>query len=739
MDSPHHARPRRFALAAVFFALFLPCVPVAAASRPPKDLSLAIRFKDGKARFRQGEIIRLVLEFSSPTRNVYGGSTASYDRSGRIHLETFEVTPREGTADPLYDYYNSGVGVFFSGGLSSTFTLGEKPFTLDRDVNEWVRFDRPGHYTLRVTSPRVSRRGVLPEARWESIILTSNTLEIEIVPATPDWAAAELLRVVAALDGKDQAAREQAQLALRFLGTEAAAVEMARRIARGESYYLGVVGSPHRAIAVRELERLLEAPDTPISAELLGNLSTFAFYERLTDPMPRWQEGDAEATKVFQAEVERRRALYAEINAAYTKRLAAALATKTAAARPVTLQTLFSALRDEVDPALRGALIASFGELPAESQRSLLLSSWGRLAGPEMLPVLRRVYDSLPDADVETRGVVLSRLIELSPEEGRVRVLAELRRPALRIRVSAAAGLPDESLPELDELLSARLTNRDDPAAFESAAAVVARVGSPALLPVAAEVYDAQAGRWSCAIGAPLLAYLLRVDPLAGAERLRAALAAREETGCYRSVLEDVARLRMSPEIEEIAVAALGDPEPEVVQNAAGVLGRYGSPDAARHLWERLEALGATRRGKPAISDNSTRPDERAALAVESLLVEALTNSPRWAIGPQEYERLASLSVSEGRRASIRQQAQWLAAGVPVGFSIDGSEPGSVSVGSQRYRSVAAARERFLQYPRGTVFLWSAGPSKTAGAAFDELRTWLEQNGMRLERSPERP
>ena len=738
MDSPHHASLRRFALAAISFALFLPCVPAAAASGPPKDLSLAIRFKDGKASFRQGEIIRLVLEFSSPTRNVYGGSTASYDRSGRIHLESFEVTPKDGTADPLDDYYNSGIGVFFIGGLSSTFTLGEKPFTLDRDVNEWVRFDRPGRYSLRVTSPRVGRLGAPTDARPESITLTSNALELEIVPATPDWAAAELRRVVAALDGKDQAAREQAQLALRFLGTEAAAVEMARRIARGESYYLGVVGSPHRAIAVRELERLLEAPDTPISAELLGNLSTFAFYERLTEPMPRWQEGDAEATRVFRAEVERRRAMYAEINAGYTKRLAAALATKTPAARALTLQTLFSALPD-ADAALRGALIASFGELPAESQRSLLLSSWGRLAGPEMLPVLRRVCDSLPDADVETRGVVLSRLIELSPEEGRERVLAELRRPALRIPVSAAAGLPDESLPELDELLSARLTNRDDPAAFESAVALVARFGSPALLPVAAEVYDAQAGRWACAIEAPLLAYLLRVDPLAGAERLRAALAARKETGCYRSILEDVARLHMSPEIEEIAVAALGDPEPEVVQNAAGVLGRYGSPEAARHLWERLEALGATRRGKPAISDDSTRPDERMALTVESALVEALTNSPRWVLGPQEYERLASLSVSEGRRASLRQQAQWFAAGVPVGFSIDGSEPGSVSVGSQRFRSVTAARERFLQYPRGTIFLWSAGSSKTDGAAFDELRTWLEQNGMRLERRTERP
>src|SRR5829696_9179693 len=108
MGFPHYARQRRFALAAISFALFLPCVPAAASTQPPKDLSLTIRFKDGKARFRQGEIVRVVLEFSSSTRN-YGGSTANYDRSGRLHLETFEVTPTEGTSDPLYDYYHSGI------------------------------------------------------------------------------------------------------------------------------------------------------------------------------------------------------------------------------------------------------------------------------------------------------------------------------------------------------------------------------------------------------------------------------------------------------------------------------------------------------------------------------------------------------------------------------------------------------------------------------------------------------
>jgi hypothetical protein len=144
VDSPYHVRLRRFALAAISFALLLPCIPAAAATRPPKDLSLTIRFKDAKARLRQGEIVGLVLEFSSPARNTYGGSTASYDRGGRLDFESFEVMPKAGTADPLRTYYHSGVGGLRVGGLSSAFTLGEKPFTLDRDLNEWVRFDRPG-------------------------------------------------------------------------------------------------------------------------------------------------------------------------------------------------------------------------------------------------------------------------------------------------------------------------------------------------------------------------------------------------------------------------------------------------------------------------------------------------------------------------------------------------------------------------------------------------------------------
>jgi hypothetical protein len=51
-------------------------------------------------------------------------------------------------------------------------------------LNEWVALDDPGHYTLYVTTGRVSRRGPTKD---EPLQLRSNSLEFDVVAASPEW------------------------------------------------------------------------------------------------------------------------------------------------------------------------------------------------------------------------------------------------------------------------------------------------------------------------------------------------------------------------------------------------------------------------------------------------------------------------------------------------------------------------------------------------------------------------
>jgi hypothetical protein len=69
-------------------------------------------------------------------------------------MEQFHVTPSG--RDPLANYY--GIGGYMGGGLGSSQVLNNEPVIMREDLNEWVALDEPGHYTLTVTTTRISRR-----------------------------------------------------------------------------------------------------------------------------------------------------------------------------------------------------------------------------------------------------------------------------------------------------------------------------------------------------------------------------------------------------------------------------------------------------------------------------------------------------------------------------------------------------------------------------------------------------
>ncbi len=135
------------------FALAAGCLGFVPLAAQPAKPTLELSAANGQTTFRVGERIPLRLDLTGPGDKKYSIDTASYDRSGRLDLDTFDVSPATGWSDPLAQYFSQGV--FMGGGLRGSRTLSPKPVSFDADLNEQVRFDQPGTYTVTAISHRV--------------------------------------------------------------------------------------------------------------------------------------------------------------------------------------------------------------------------------------------------------------------------------------------------------------------------------------------------------------------------------------------------------------------------------------------------------------------------------------------------------------------------------------------------------------------------------------------------------
>jgi hypothetical protein len=135
------------------------------------------------------------------------------------------------------------------------------------NLNQWIRFDRPGIFRVSVITARV--RG---------IDVSSNEVAVTVVTADAQWQKEQLAQVYSIYE-KDQVH------ALCDLGSAEAAIEMAGRLGGEERtfrlYEMGIIRSPFKATAIRELNRLLTAPDAPITDLFLDAMANVSI-----DPDP---------------------------------------------------------------------------------------------------------------------------------------------------------------------------------------------------------------------------------------------------------------------------------------------------------------------------------------------------------------------------------------------------------------------------------------------------------------------
>jgi hypothetical protein len=714
-------------------------------SKNSPDISFTIRLVGDKKRFRQGEVIPLELSFASSQAKTYRMDAGAYDRSGRLHMDKFHIEPETGFVDPMYDHFHLN-RVFLGGGLRGIPELKEKPYLITYELNEWFRFDKPGKYRLYLTSPRVSR--IVKREEANNITLTSNAVEFEIVTAEKDWQERELQRIVKALDAKDrQTDRRAACRALRFLSAKGAALELVRRYGDSDNecqfeYYAGLIGSPHRELVMELLETRLTSPDQPISSgwlHLMFLLTMASGHQGLQQP----RSGDDQQWREYW---ERYQEFYNRFQAKYAALLAQSIHLKTGRARAVSANTLLELKWDKTK--LPDAA-SFFNDLPAEQQRLMLGYRWKQIAGDSMLPILRQIYRDRPDRNAEEnyevteiKALALKGIYELAPDEGRQLIIAEMRRPNPRVGYQSIGRqtltlLPDETLPELDSLF---VDNFEKGGKTEIHSALIERYGSPNVFARVRALLDERVGNMACFEQSRLLAYCLRVDAAGSIGLIRRALGARgeENSRCYPSVFRSVGELHASQDLEKLAIEFLGDPDPEVVIDAAAMLGQNGSDGAEEALWRRFEKWHQEWNGREQ-ELKVDYPDDnpiRIQTSLEQALRMALSNSPAWLADSKKLESLKRLCVTQNERQQVDQLIQRWGSGIEIRFSPAENEWGNAEVAQYNLPSLSALKKKLAQFPKGTVFKWAPFNDgyldEEKQKLFRELESFLGERGARL-------
>src|ERR1700733_5122441 len=596
--------------------------------------SFSLHIETGQAQFRAGEAIGLKVVFEmtpyadapSPSQPGWIVTLRGHDRSVLgFGSDRFVVTPEAGTRDPWSYRLHEGMAYSGPGGSG----LRDKPLVLDIDLNQWVRFERPGHYTVHALS---HVRG----PQRQDVEVESNQIGIDIVAASPQWQEQELASDVAILNSTlskiDSASFESRMTAARrltYLDTPAAVREMARwlglaDIQTAQIMQEGLRSSQHSSEAIAAMRELLRSPAEPVPPIFLRML---ALDKTIKEP----QNALAEVGEQKQG-----------------------------AAKAISIKTLLdNVTAGNVPETLRSEIAALFPELPSSQQAELLDYQWKKIDAPEMIPVLRQIYESAPQSRYPENPLfasVVERLYELDTNRTRTLLLEEMKRPDPPLPYRTLAMLPDATLPELDATLLDHLQHNGGRPAEE----LIARYSTKSILVPVKDFYakrDAEIRSRvttnpniaAPACEPPLVAYFLRVDPAWGEKVFRQSLAERGYTmgRCWIRIISETAVYYSGPAWEKVAIDALQDGAVPVKIDAVRPLAKYGSVAA-----------------KPAIFDafrfwhewweNRGEPNEENR-GLGQAFFEATTNPKNWSPDDADLAAVRELCLSAGCKSQVPQ------------------------------------------------------------------------------------
>lgn len=689
--------------------------------------ALKTRTVNGQTVFHIGERIPLKLTFSSPNDTEYAIAPCCNDgtnRGGEFDFERVDVSPSTGWSDPLATYLAQG-RPRFGHGWSWPPLLKSKPVEVSINLNEYVRFDQPGVYQVRIISHRVNRRGRLG--------LQSNMIELHIVPATPGWQVEQLTAILAKPESDTGANAD-----LRYLATPAAIDEMTSRLRAGYAYpasesSMGLAGLPDsmRDVAIESMNHRIDEPDFPISSLFFTTMS-------LLHVTP---ESNAER-------IRQQRQIFEPM---LWRTVFSSIAKKEPAPRAETVQTLLR--RGELNPPelktqMATLLSASFSNLDDRNQLEDLWQHWDLLRSPSILPALQTIAMrptanyGLPgrNASEELKSAAFKRWYELDPAGARAEILAQIGSSTPTLSSRSLAFLPPEAFPQFEFLWAEAFAQTKDQLREDTLGSLLVHFGTGAARAQMIAKLREPPRPYSCMPHCLALAYLVRFSPEDARPLLQHENAAHE-TECSISLFRWISEGATAPVLNEAALEALDDADSNVVLDALQYLKSYGMKSDQKLLWDHYVKWTRTWFPQADVLDRPrSDPHPYEEIRIGEQLGEALIANQGWFADRHLISGVLRRCVGKEMCKELNDVVRSAAPPYEV-LLPDTTNPlgirvvQSYNVAQYSPMSRDLLEAKITQYPPGTKFvLRRAWPvTEDQRKLEDEVQAIFENNGMSLE------
>jgi len=616
-----------------------------------QDVHVLLSLENGKTRYRSGEPIRVVLSFTAPRGNYMLNTGTNKPISP---VDEIAITPETGVDHWLDEY--SGGHRFQPDGIPVT-NLSATPVLLVLTLNDCLRIDGPGTYTVRITTHRVLP-GPMGIADLKPVPpLTTNAVSFRVTPMTDEEEQAEIdrltaeRRLLARINRNDRAAMQEADA-------------RQRRIDDDLSYLSGDVATRQKLRRFVEAHGFLPSLETPVFMARNRELVLDTLEKALRDPSVT-PNGALLHAVVRLRELGSKPEVTGDVPPDWEAELIASLPQRTGRARSETLGLILQNLpkdRAQATKILAGLRDALITDLDSNYPLLMLQEYWELFRDPRLVTGLENMMRRYKQASGDfVWCLVLQRLMELAPDRALPFAIAEITRPQRSLDFERAlgvlSGLKDTPLPEVDAPLLATIREQAalEPRPFQVLAqksVLAARFATDSIYDPLLAVYRTESARWLPEERGGVLSYLARVheqETMPTIERELASFGPGPDQGYQAYMfLNSLSLGYYSAKIRALLAKRLDDDDARVAESAASMMAKHGDAEGRALLEKRLRQWRDKWSGHESLwSGNEGR--------LEMELVSALNHAKAWTLSTAELESLRQGCLTDLCRKSIPQ------------------------------------------------------------------------------------